>query len=97
MEGSIIDLSKYRMETAWEDLRTAKSDLQNGNLRASINRSYYGIFDKDFSKMIDSAFRLREKADYQDFFVVSVEEAQKQIDKAEKVLSIVEEYVKGKW
>ena len=131
MEGSIIDLSKYRMETAWEDLQTAKSDLQNGNLRASINRSYYaifralraviaieqfdsskhsgviahinqfyvktGIFDKDFSKMIDSAFRLREKADYQDFFVVSVEEAQNQIDKAEKVLSIVEEYVKGKW
>lgn len=66
---------------------------------AHINQFYVktGVFDRDFSKMIDSAFRLREKADYQDFFVVSVEEAQDQIDKAEKVLSIVETYVKSKW
>ena len=131
MEGSVIDLSKYRLETAKEDLETTRSNLRDGNLRASVNRSYYaifralravialeqfdsskhsgviahinqfyvkaGVFDKDFSKMIDSAFRLREKADYQDFFVVSVEEAQDQMDKAEKILSVVEEYVKSKW
>lgn len=131
MEGSVVDLSRYRLETAREDLETARSNLRNGNLRASINRSYYaifralravtaleqfdsskhsgviahinqfyvkeGIFDKEFSKIIDSSFRLREKADYQDFFVVSVEEAQDQIDKAERILSIVEAFVKTKW
>ena len=105
MEGSVVDLSKYRLETAKEDLETARSNMKAGNLRASINRSYYaifralravialeqfdsskhsgviahinqfyvktGVFDRDFSKMIDSAFRLREKADYQDFFVAN--------------------------
>ena len=44
MEGSVVDLSRYRLETAREDLETARSNLRNGNLRASINRSYYAIF-----------------------------------------------------
>ena len=44
MEGSVIDLSRYRLETAKEDLKTAKDNLRDGNLRASVNRSYYAIF-----------------------------------------------------
>ena len=44
MEGSVVDLSKYRFETAKEDLETAQNNLRDGNLRASINRSYYAIF-----------------------------------------------------
>ncbi len=44
MEGSVIDLSRYRLETAKEDLKTAKDNLRDGNLRASVNRSYYTIF-----------------------------------------------------
>lgn len=34
------------------------------------------------SKLIDTAFRLREKADYKDFFVASKGQAQEQILKA---------------
>lgn len=56
-----------------------------------------GIFDKTFSKMIDTSFRLREKADYQDFVIISREQAQEQIKKAEKVIEIVGIYLGQRW
>lgn len=109
MEGSVIDLSKYRYETARENYEAALILLKDRKFKASVNRSYYsifhtlravtaldefdsskhsgviayfnrvyvkeGIFDKSVSKMIDTAFRLREKADYQDFIIISKEES----------------------
>lgn len=38
---------------------------------AYFNRTYVkgGIFNKSLSKILDTSFRLREKADYQDFFI----------------------------
>ena len=102
MEGSVIDLSKYRFESAKEDLETARSLIKDGKFKASVNRSYYAIFhslravtalaqydsskhsgviaffnrtyvkekifDKSISKMIDTTYRLREKADYEDTY-----------------------------
>ena len=44
MEGGLIDLSKYRFETAREDLDTAKMMFDAGKWKASLNRSYYAIF-----------------------------------------------------
>ena len=44
MEGSVIDLSRYRLEKAKEDLETAEENLIGGKYRASINRSYYAVF-----------------------------------------------------
>ena len=131
MVGSVIDLSRYRLETAKEDLATAKKNYEDNHYRASVNRSYYsifhalraltaldhfdsskhsgiiayvnlhyvktGIFDRNFSKMIDSAFRLREKADYEDFYVVAIEDARMQILKAKTVIATVEAYVQSRW
>ena len=131
MDGSLADLSKYRLETAKDDLRTAKNNYLEGSYRASVNRSYYaifhslraitaldqfdsrkhsgiiayvnqhyvktGVFDRAFSKMIDSAFRLREKADYEDFYIVVIEDAKRQIENAESVITIVEDYVRTGW
>ena len=131
MESSIIDLSKYRWETANEELESAIVLKDNGKYKASINRSYYSIFhvlraftaldgfdsgkhsgiiaffnrtyvkteifDKTISKLIDTAFRLREKADYQDFFVVSKDQAEEQIGKAKKVIEIVSPYLQSRW
>lgn len=131
MDGSVADLSAYRLERAKEDLKTAKSNYSEGSYRASVNRSYYaifhalrsitaldqfdsgkhsgiiayvnqhyvktGVFDKSFSKMIDTAFRLREKADYEDFYVVAVEDAERQIEKAEQIIELVEAYVRTRW
>ena len=59
MEGSITDLSKYRYESALDDL--------------------------------DTAFRLREKADYQDFVIISKEQTQEQVEKAERMLLLEQE------
>lgn len=131
MDGSVKDLSKYRFESAKEDLEAANVLLQDGKFKASVNRSYYaifhmlravtaldqfdsskhsgviaffnrsyvksGIFDKSISKMIDTAFRLREKADYQDFVIISKEQAQEQIEKAEKIKTMIMPYLKEKW
>ena len=131
MDGSVTDLSKYRLETAKDDLATAKKNFDDASYRASVNRSYYaifhalraltaldqfdsgkhsgiiayvnqhyvkeGIFDKSFSKIIDSAYRLREKADYEDFYIVAIEDARKQIEKAEAVIAAVEKYAQTRW
>lgn len=37
-----------------------------------------GIFDREISKLIDTCYRLREKADYEDFFIVSRSQAEEQ-------------------
>ena len=131
MDGSLTDLSKYRLARAKEDLQTAESNFQEKSYRASVNRSYYaifhalraitaldqfdsskhsgiiafinqnyvktGIFDRSFSKMVDSAFRLREKADYEDFYVVAIEDAKKQLEKAAAVIAAVEQYAETRW
>lgn len=131
MEGSVKDLSAYRLGRAKEDLNTARRNFEDKSYRASVNRSYYaifhalravtamdqfdsskhsgiiayinqkyvkaGIFDRTFSKRIDSAFRLREKADYQDFYVVAIEDARLQIEKAEEVVKAVEAYLSQRW
>ena len=44
MEGSMIDLSKYRFDSAVDDLDTAKELLRTQKYKASVNRSYYAIF-----------------------------------------------------
>ena len=44
MEGSLKELSKYRFETAKEDLYDAKLMLENGRYKNALNRGYYAIF-----------------------------------------------------
>ena len=124
-----MDLAKYRLARAKEDLETAVDNLENGKYRASVNRSYYavfhsiraitalnhfdsskhsgviaffnqhyikpGVFDKELSKMIDSCSRLREKADYDDFYLVAKDDAVQQFDKARKINQAIEVYMKG--
>lgn len=66
---------------------------------AYFNRTYVkeGIFDKSISKMIDTAFRLREKADYQDFVIISKEQAGEQLEKAGKIMKMVMPYLEEQW
>ena len=44
MEGSVIDLSKYRFSQSEEALTDATTLLNSGSYKASVNRSYYAIF-----------------------------------------------------
>ena len=43
MDGSVKDLSAYRLEKAKEDLKTAKDNLADKHFRAAVNRAYYAI------------------------------------------------------
>ena len=131
MEGGLIDLSKYRFETAREDLETAKILFDAGKWKASLNRSYYAIFhalrsvtaldrfdakkhssviayfnqhyvrteifEKGMTKLIGAAFEMRGNADYQDFYIVSKEQTQRQIDNAEKIIAMIQPYLEERW
>lgn len=61
---------------------------KHSSVIAYVNRVYVkeGIFDKSLSKMLDTAFRLRERADYKDFEMISRNMAEEQFQKAEKIL-----------
>lgn len=71
---------------------------RHSGIIAYFNKNYVktAIFDKDVSKMIDTCYRLREKADYEDFYIVTKEEALKQIEKAKHIPERVQEYLNSK-
>jgi len=62
---------------------------------AYFNQTYVkeGVFSRDLSKIIKQAYDNREKADYLDFYIASCEEAEKQIDRAEKFVNVIGEYL----
>ncbi len=66
---------------------------------AYFNRVYVknGIFDKSLSKLVDTAFRLREKADYQDFIIISKTQSEEQLEKAEEVIGMIKPYLTERW
>lgn len=55
------------------------------------------LFNKEISDFISSLFRVRTASDYDDFFIVSKEEAIGQIDKAEKILKQIKTYLSTKY
>lgn len=44
MEGSLKELAEYRMARAREMLSASESNLEIGQYKTSLNRSYYAIF-----------------------------------------------------
>lgn len=54
-----------------------------------------GDFDKETSKIVKKASFLREKSDYQDFYIASKQEAEEQLKDAKIFLSKVDEYLKN--
>ena len=127
MEGSLIELAKYRMERAKEMLVASEDNLNIEQYRTSLNRSYYAIFhamravnilegydsskhsgviayftqtflkterlDRGLSKIIKEASYLREKSDYDDFYIASKDEAKNQLENAETFLKKISEYI----
>lgn len=121
------NLILYRLQNAWEKLKSAQILLDNGNYKDSVSRSYYamftgirailakdgidyskhsgviayfqkeyiktGIFEKKYSKYIQTAFQVRNSSDYDDFYIVSVTEAQEQANKAKELLETVGKYL----
>lgn len=55
-----------------------------------------GDFDKEASKIVKKAPFLREKSDYEDFYIASRQEAEEQLKDAKIFLSKVDEYLRKK-
>ena len=128
MEGSLRELAGYRMERAREMLDAAKDNLEIGQFKTSLNRSYYAIFhamraanilkgfdsskhsgviaffnkeylkegilERNLSIIIKNSAFLREKSDYDDFFIASKKDAEMQLEGAREFLGAVEAYYK---
>ena len=52
-----------------------------------------GLFSKEISNFIQGAFRLRTKADYEDFYVAARIDAERQLRNAEAIHAQVTEYI----
>lgn len=118
------------MERAKEMLSAAEGNLEIGQYKTSLNRSYYAIFhamramnilkgfdcskhsgviayfnkeyikegimDKELSVIIKSSSFLREKSDYDDFFIIGRKETENQLASARIFLEAVEKYLNEK-
>lgn len=53
-----------------------------------------GVFDKKYSRYITMAFQIRNNCDYDDFYIVSKEDAETQYAQAEELYDVIERYLK---
>ena len=56
MEGSLIELARYRMERAKEMYSAAKGNLDIKQYNTALNRSYYAIFHAMIALIILKGF-----------------------------------------
>ena len=128
MDDRQKELCIYRLQQAEESLDAAKSCLENGYYKDSVNRSYYSAFyaiksvlaqgtidfkrhkdvvayfnkeyvatdkfDRELGRKLGTLKQIREKSDYDDFFIASKSKAEEQIATAELVLKEIKEYLK---
>ncbi len=61
-----------------------------------FNREYVAkdVFPKDVGRRLGTLKQLREKSDYDDFYVASKEKAEEQIETAKYILSQIEEHLR---
>ena len=128
MDDRQKELCIYRLQQAEESLDAAKSCLENGYYKDSVNRSYYSAFyaiksvlaqgtidfkrhkdvvayfnkeyvatdkfDRELGRKLGTLKQIREKSDYDDFFIVSKSKAEEQIATAEMLLDEIKAYLK---
>ena len=124
--GTRKDLCFYRIQTAKENLKSAKILLAAEEYKSANNRAYYAVFhainavhalygnaykrhkdvignfNKDFVKTeifpreigrkIGEAEEIRHASDYDDFYLASREETERQIAVADELIRLIEIY-----
>lgn len=72
---------------------------KHSSVIAHFNQFYVhtGEFERDVYKIIDSAYRIREKCDYSDFFIASKVDSEVQLKNAHDFVSTVESYIQKKF
>lgn len=65
---------------------------------AYFNKEYIakGIFDKRFARIIKGAERMRNRSDYDDFYIVSKDETREQLENAEAFIKEIETFIRKK-
>ncbi len=53
-----------------------------------------GKIEVEYSKMLTSAFKIRSDSDYKDFYIMTREDAEIQLENAKKFLKRIQEYLK---
>lgn len=53
-----------------------------------------GKLDKKYSKYLSQAFQIRNNTDYADFFLVSLQDAQEQYERAKEFVGAVDNFLK---
>ncbi|MDO4677832.1 MAG: HEPN domain-containing protein [Eubacteriales bacterium] len=124
--GTKKDLVLYRIQTAKDNLRSAKILLKAEEYKSANNRAYYaifhainavhavsgmaykrhkdaianfnkeyvknGIFPREMGRKINEAEEIRHASDYDDFYIASKEESERQVSVAAEFITLVEQY-----
>ncbi|MCM1283084.1 MAG: HEPN domain-containing protein [Muribaculaceae bacterium] len=71
---------------------------KHSSVIAHFNQFYIhkGEFERGLYKIIDSAYRIREKSDYSDFFIASREDSEMQLEHAHDFVRTVNTYLENK-
>ena len=72
-----------------------KAYKQHAQVIGNFNKDFVhtGIFPKEISKKISRAQEVRHASDYDDFYIVSIEDAKEQLETAREVIDMVGEYL----
>lgn len=72
-----------------------KSYKQHSQVIGSFNKDFVhtGVFPKEISRRISRAQEVRHASDYDDFYIISVEDAREQLEAARTVVGMIEKYL----
>ena len=68
---------------------------KHAGVMAYFQKNYVksGIFEKEYSKILTEAFEVRSDSDYDDYYVISKEEVEHQIEAAQFFVKGIEQYI----
>lgn len=68
---------------------------RHSSILGYFNKNYIanGKIDQDYYRIIASAFDIRTKSDYQDFYIVAKDDAREQLLNVEKFIKMIETYI----
>ncbi len=72
-----------------------KAYKQHSQVIGNFNKDFVhaGIFPKEISRKISRTQEVRHSSDYDDFYIVSIEDAKEQLETAREVVEMVEKYL----
>lgn len=74
-----------------------KAYKQHSQVIGNFNKDFVhtGIFSKEISRKISRAQEVRHASDYDDFYMVSVDDTKEQLETAREVVDMVEKYLES--